>query len=232
MTEISPVFNLTGDFDHPLAASVKKAFDDALDNKHKLNEFIASMEGMSGQIYRKFVNNLIANVENCRYLETGSLKGSTSCAAMFRNKLKVKCIENWHWNYRDQFINNTNAVRTDSINFELIEKDFRSVDYRDIGKFNVYMFDGPHSARDQYDGVFLAQPALDDVHILIVDDWNWHDVQKGTWSAIKFLENKVVASLEILTTTDGSYPKIADHYSDWHNGYFVAVIEKSQRAII
>lgn len=227
MTEtIEPVFKFNGDFSHPYAVKVKTALEDALADKHKLSKFIQDMEGMSGQVYRKFINNLISSIDDARYLEVGSLKGSTSCSAMYNNKVKISCIENWHWNYRELFLENTSKVVNENIDFQLIEKDFRHVDYSNIGKYNVYMFDGPHSARDQYDGVFYAQSALDETHILIVDDWNWPDVQKGTWSALKFLNHEVIATLDVFTTTDGSYPKIADHFSDWHNGYFVAVIRK------
>jgi hypothetical protein len=208
-------------------ARIKKALDDALNDIHKLSNDVMAMEGMSGKIYRKFINNLIASTPNARYLETGSLKGSTACAAMYKNKVGVTCIDNWHWpEHRPDFFKNTSSVMTDDINFNVIEKDFRAVDYSNIGKFNVYMFDGPHSEDDQYDGVVIAQPALDDTYILIVDDWNWMEVQDGTWEALRNLEHGLVSKLEIRTTDDFTYPKIADHFSDWHNGYLIAVIEK------
>lgn len=225
-SQIEPSFNFSGDFSHPLALKIKTSLDDALNDKHKLSSFVLDMEGMSGRIYRKFINNFIGSLDDARYLEVGSLKGSTSCAAMYNNTLQISCIENWHWDHRAQFAENTQAVIDDKIKFQLIEKDFRSVDYNSIGLYNVYMFDGPHTARDQYDGIYYAQSALDQTHVIIIDDWNWHDVQKGTWSAIKFLEHKIIASIDVFTTKDGSYPAVADHYSDWHNGYFIAVLEK------
>jgi hypothetical protein len=225
-TQVEPTFNFSGDFSHPIALKLKNALNDALNDKHKLSSFILDMEGMSGKIYRKFINNFIGSLDDARYLEVGSLKGSTSCSAMYNNTVQISCIENWHWDYRKQFSENTQSVINEEIKFQLIEKDFRSVDYNSIGKYNVYMFDGPHTSKDQYDGVYCAQPALDQTYVLIVDDWNWHEVQKGTWSAIEHLEHKVISYIDIFTTKDGSYPSIADHYSDWHNGYFIAVLEK------
>ena len=186
-----------------------------------------AIEGMSGQIYRKFINNLIRVTPDSRYLEVGSLKGSTACAAMYNNTLDITCIDNWHWpEHRPDFFKNTESVITDNINFTVIEKDFREVDYSTIGKFNIYMFDGPHGEQDQYDGVIMAQAALDDNYILIVDDWNWLEVQNGTWEALRQLDHGLVSKLEIRTTDDYSYPAVADHFSDWHNGYLVAVIAK------
>jgi hypothetical protein len=205
---------------------IKQALDDTLAGKHKLSNEIAEIEGMSGQLYRRLINNLVAATPDARYLETGSLKGSTACSAMYKNKVTATCIENFHWDYRELFYKNTKSVLTDDIKFRHIENDFRAVDYENIGKYNIYMFDGPHEHHDQYDGVQIAQPALDDSYILIVDDWNWANVQNGTWDALRDLGYNLISKLEIKTTDDNTYPKIADHFSDWHNGYLIAAIEK------
>lgn len=218
------VVKIEGDFATPMATIMKQAYDDAVDDKFKISEAVLSMAGMSGRTYRKFINNLVENMPDPRYLETGSLKGSTVCSAMYGNQTKVTCIESWHWDYRKEFKENTDSVRTDQIDFNFIESDFRGVDYHNIGKYNIYMFDGPHSARDQYDGVFLAQPALDDRHILIVDDWNWNEVQHGTWSAIKYLGLKVQSKIEVFTLNHSA--ENGNEKGNWHNGYLIAAIEK------
>jgi len=53
-------------------------------------------------------------------------------------------------------------VRSPTVDFRFIESDFRAVDYSAIGRFNVYLFDGPHQEQDQYDGIMVARTALDD----------------------------------------------------------------------
>lgn len=218
------VFKSEGDFASPLGVVLKKAYDDAINDNFKISDAVLAMPGMSGKMYRKVINNLVEAVPNPRYLETGSLKGSTVCSAMYGNKVKVACIESWHWDWRDEFKKNTDSVRTDDVDFNFIESDFRGVDYTKIGKYNIYMFDGPHSARDQYDGVFIAQPALDDSYILIIDDWNWDEVRHGTWSAIKFLGLTVSSMIEVLTLNHSA--ENGNEQGDWHNGYLMAVIEK------
>jgi len=205
---------------------IKQALDYTLTGKNVLSENISSIEGMSGQLYRRLINTLVSLTPDARYLETGSLKGSTICSAMYNNKVTATCIENFHWDYRDLFYKNTQSVLTDDIQFRHIDSDFRAIDYNNIGKYNIYMFDGSHSERDQYDGVVMTQDALDNEYILIVDDWNWADVQNGTWDALRDLDAELLSKLEIKTTDDYSYPKIADHFSDWHNGYLIAVIKK------
>ncbi len=72
-----------------------------------------------------------------------------------------------------------------------MESDFRAVDFGSLGRFNVYLFDGPHTDKDQHDGVILALPALDDQFVLIVDDWNWQPVRDGTMSAIRAADLRV-----------------------------------------
>jgi hypothetical protein len=213
-----------GDFNKELSSLVDKALTSAENNDHKLNDLILNMEGMSGKHYRKFINNLIGMIDNPRYLEIGSLKGSTACSAMFQNKTKVQCIDNWHWNWKLEFEKNTSKVVNDDVDFNFLQSDFRSVDYSTIGKFNVYMYDGPHSARDQYDGIVNVQSALDDYFILIVDDWNWDDVKNGTMNAIKFLDLKIESQIEVITHNYSG--ENGNENSLWHNGYYIATLKK------
>jgi hypothetical protein len=109
-----------------------------------------------------------------------------------------------------------------------MECDFRSVDYGSIGKFNIYLFDGPHGEADQYDGIVIAQPALTETFFLIVDDWNWRTVRVGTLRALAASRCQLECSIEVRTSLDGSTPSLYGKQSDWHNGYFIAVVRKAR----
>jgi hypothetical protein len=113
-------------------------------------------------------------------------------------------------------------VLTSNIEFDFIEQDFRAVDYNRIGPFNIYFFDGPHAEKDQYDGVMIAQPALAGPFILIVDDRNWRRVRIGTFRALADARCRLQAAIEIRTARDPGLDG-----SDWHNGYFIGVINKT-----
>ena len=219
---------LVGDFSSPLADKLQKATVAALELDHKLPDSVRLMSGMSGKKYRYLINNLISFITDARYLEVGSWKGSTACAAMHGNKCKVTCIDNWshHGTDNRDFFNNTKESLSDDVDFTVIEKDFREVDYSSLGKYNVYFFDGPHEEKDQYDGVALAQDALDHEYILIVDDYNFDRVRKGTQNAIKDLNLKVSAEVTVLTSIDDDVPTVHHEKSEWHNGYYIAVIKK------
>ena len=219
---------LVGDFSSPLADKLQKATVAALELDHKLPDSVRLMSGMSGKKYRYLINNLISFITDARYLEVGSWKGSTACAAMHGNKCKVTCIDNWshHGTDNRDFFNNTKESLSNDVDFTVIEKDFREVDYTSLGKYNVYFFDGPHEEKDQYDGVALAQDALDHEYILIVDDYNFDRVRKGTQNAIKDLNLKVSAEVTVLTSIDDDVPTVHHEKSEWHNGYYIAVIKK------
>lgn len=213
-----------------LSKNLNAAFFSALELNHSLPDWIIEMDGMSGKKYRYFINNLINLIPKPRYLEVGTWAGSTSCAAMHGNELQVICIDNWsQWKGpKDIFFKHVEQVITPSINFEFIEADFRSVNWEDLNfNANVYLFDGPHTEQDQFDGISMALPSLAEEFILIVDDYNWIDVQNGTQRALNEFGLSAQFSIEVLTTLDNRHPKFHQRQnSDWHNGYYIAAISK------
>jgi len=223
---------LTGNFNKNIyGKALKHSLRKALEINHKLPKELLSMQGMSGKKYRSFINSLIEYLPDPRYLEIGSWKGSTACAAIYGNKISAMCIDNWSEfsGTREIFFDNVRRYLNSSISFGFIEGDFRKIDYSALNKFNVFLFDGPHLEIDHYDGIIMPQAALDDEYIIIVDDYNWPDVRNGTSKAIANLNVTIECSIEVRTTHDNSHPKPSpreDGISDWHNGYFIASVNK------
>ena len=213
--------------------ALKFCFARAASKPSRLPAKISTIRGMSGQKYRSFINQLLASIADPRYLEIGSWAGSTAAAALYENRAHAVCIDNWSQfgGPRAEFFVNMNKVLTADIKFKFIEKDFRAVNYAQLGKFNVYVFDGPHTEDDQYDGVVLTQAALDTRYFLIVDDWNWMKVRIGTLRALRDLKCTIEYAIELRTTLDNTHPKVASEKSDWHNGYFISVIEKRKEKV-
>jgi hypothetical protein len=73
---------------------IKVFFENAENGISKINEDIKQIDGMSGIKTRHFYNNLLS-LDDSRYLEIGTWKGSSVCSAMFGNTQKVLCIDNW-----------------------------------------------------------------------------------------------------------------------------------------
>ncbi|MEM7427824.1 MAG: class I SAM-dependent methyltransferase [Pseudomonadota bacterium] len=217
-------------FDCAEVTALKSAFEFANEGRSDLPGEVLNMPGMSGQRYRSLINRLVKTTHDAAYLEVGSWKGSTACAAMTGNAARVMCIDNWSLfgGPRDEFFANIERWRTPEVRFDFIETDFRDVDYAAHGQFNIYFFDGPHSLLETYEGIVGAQDALTKVHTLIIDDWNWPQVRHGTYRALEDLEIEILARLVIHTTADGTHPPVAREKSDWHNGYFIAVCRKAE----
>jgi hypothetical protein len=89
------------------------------------------------------------------------------------------------------------------------------------------MFDGPHFEQDQYDGIDLVKDALDDKYILIVDDYNWDFIRRGTEQALEHVGHKVIAKIEVSTMLTSGHPVVSHQYSDWHDGYLIALVSKT-----
>ena len=119
-------------------------------------------------------------------------------------------IDNWSefGGPRDEFMANTANITS---RLRVIEEDFRSVDYASLGKFNVYLFDGPHAEEDHRDGIVCALPALAERLLLIVDDWNWLDIRLGTMRGLISSQLKIEAAIEIRTTMDDTHPRYTEH---------------------
>lgn len=224
--------NFFGDKSDPLSKKIKIAFEKALSGRSNLNEEILKMQGLSGRKFRVMMNNLIKEFKIPKYLEIGSWLGSTACSVCFNNKLKITCIDNWSQNFSPKlkpkkvFKTNIKKYITKEIEFKIIEKDFRKVNYKTIKDINIYLYDGGHHYKDHFDSLKLVLPALSKKFILIVDDWNWDQVRKGTIDAINEEKLKIVSNLEIRTTLDGSSSLITGERSDWHQGCAFLVLKK------
>jgi len=210
-----------------LQLHVEKAFDMAERSESKITEGILKIDGMSGKKTRHFYNNLL-NKDDARYLEIGTYKGSSVCAAMCGNKAKVICIDNWsEFNGPEyEFLTNFNTYKGEN-DALFIEHDCYTVDISSFPKFNIYMYDGSHTMESHFKALVHYYDCLDDMFVFIVDDWNWKDVRDGTRESFKHLNLSVLYEREIRTTSDDSHPVWgSEKQQEWHNGIFVAILQK------
>ena len=217
---------LTEEAAHPLVQIADAAFQSALAVEPDPRHPILAVPGMSGRRYRLFLNTLLHRLPDASYLEIGTYKGATLCAAIYGNQVRAVAIDDWSQfgGPRQQCLANVARLKPPSAEVTLLERDFRSVDYAALGHFDVYMFDGPHGHADQIDGIVLAAPALKPCCVLVVDDWNWRRVREGTRIGLQRIGRRSLWSAEVRTTLDESHPAVHGAASDWHNGYLIAVL--------
>jgi hypothetical protein len=212
-----------------LSEAVRTAFQDAMAMRGRLDDESFKVHGFSGKKFRLFINNLMHDVPDARYLEIGLYHGASFCAAIAKNRLTALGIDNWteFGGKRAHFDANLEKFRTDGANIRILEQDFRKVDYAGAGKFNILFYDGSHTEKDQYDGVMFPQPAMEDTHIMIIDDWNWEKVRNGTFRALADAKLNIDYSIEVRTTFNNeTLPLVNGSNSEWHNGCIVAVLSR------
>ena len=205
---------------------IDTSFYNAENNISKITSDIISMQGMSGTKTRHFYNNLL-NTDDSRYLEIGTWKGSSVCSAMYGNKAKVVCIDNWSefGGPKDDFLINFEKFKGEN-EATFIENDCYNVDVSVLPKFNIYMYDGNHTNESHYKALLHYYDCLDDIFIFIVDDWNWKDVRDGTIKSIEKLHLKILYQKEIRLTWDNSVTPEPELSKTWWNGIYVAILQK------
>ena len=215
---------------HKLIAPINSAFEDAMGLRGRLRNEAYHVHGFSGRKFRLLLNNLLHDIDDARYLEIGLFHGASFCSAVSNNRhIKALGVDNWSefGGKREHFDKNLASFAPVDADIKIIEADFRSVDYQAAGPFNILFYDGSHTEQDQYDGVAIPQPSLDAQFILIIDDWNWSRVRKGTYDALKALHVTIDYQIEVRTTfNDESLPVIHGGGSEWHNGCLIAAASK------
>jgi hypothetical protein len=216
----------------PLPRTIRAAFEDTLGDRGRMDERAYHVDGFSGRRHRLFLNNLIAAVEQPRYLEIGIFRGATFCAAVSNNKVHATGVDNWveFGGKASEFYLNLAALKGPEASVNIIEQDFRTVNYAALGPFNVGFYDGPHTERDQYDGARIVIEAMTANSILLVDDWNWEQVRRGTMNAIRDSGAQIDFAIEVRTSFDNTVPAHAYGRSDWNNGLFAAAVSRRARA--
>ena len=226
------IIKIIGNREDPFFKKILDSFEVAMSKEYEFCNNIRNMEGLSGRKFRVLLNYLIRNFHKPKYLEIGSWLGSTACSACYNNNLEIVCIDNWSQNFnpnlnpKKTFEKNIKKYISKQSTLKIIEEDFKKIDFKSLNNIDIYLYDGSHHYIDHFDSIKLVLPSLSKKFILIVDDWNWVQVRKGTLDAIKSKNLEIISKLEIKTTTDDSSSLITGKNSDWHQGVAFFVIEK------
>ena len=119
---------------------IENAFKNAENNISKITSDILSIDGMSGTKTRHFYNNLLS-MEDARYLEIGTWKGSSLCSAMYDNQAKIVCVDNWSefGGPKTEFYINLEKYKGNN-NVIVLDQDCYSIDVSTMPKFNIYLY--------------------------------------------------------------------------------------------
>lgn len=196
-------------------------------NKSKLTNEILSLEGMTGIKTRHFYNNLL----NCNflknYLEVGSWKGSSFVSAMYENSIHGYSVDNWsEFGGPKQEFHNVLEKYLNSENYTVLDEDCFELSVNKLNKIDVYLYDGNHSYESQKKAITHFAPILSNKFILVVDDYNWHDVQNGTKDGLKESEIEVLWDHSIIYNDNNQHTEKETAQKEFWNGMYVAVCAK------
>lgn len=192
-----------------------------------LPDEILQYVGMSGDRTRRFYNSVCSR-PNTDYLEVGTWYGSSSISAMYGNSVNATFVDNW-----SQFGGNKEHLVTALEKYKgvgsyiLIESDSWTVNHQDIGLFDVYLYDGGHTYDDHYRGISHYIRHLKDNSIVMIDDWNWEDVRRGTLDAFRDLKIDIVDKREIITDVKDFNVNYRSN-APWWNGIGIFVLGTNQ----
>lgn len=207
--------------------SLQHSIGYSLEEKSTLTPELLAMHGMSGKMFRHFLNRM-GSFPHMSYLEVGTHTGSTVNAFMKHNRNKVTVIDMWKEDKVYETFKNTSASHIGDNELSIIKSNCWDVDPYSIGTFRIFFYDGDHSYRSQYRALIHFYPCMEKRFVFVIDDWNLLDVRKGTFDSIRDLNYKVIYQFEQRTTNNDDYAPmhLSFQYGDWHNGVGILLVEK------
>lgn len=245
----SALNNLTA-ADQPENKQIVFVDEDSLEQHYyntRLESSILAMHGMSGMMYRNFINNLMSSPDVQSYLEVGCWTGSTAISALYNNSHVQKhwLIDNWsewgndgeterqfhkNWN---SFIKDRPPVVIDKDCFDVVPSD------HGISGVDVYFCDGGNDGGDDrnvYRALTHFYESMSDQFVFIVDDWFSNTpnpngdcgsrLRKQTLNAINDLNLKVLFHIGMPQNNNTMSIDGRGNKYGWWNGCGILVLSK------
>ena len=171
---------------------IKEAIEKALRRESKLTPLALSVPALSSLNIRHLMNNLGAI--STRYLEHGVHKGGLFCSTICANPNleNITAVDSWASDEANgdkaepQFHENACMLKPVQTFFSTVKNNSFDVDPLLIaGPVDLYLFDADHSEDSQCRALTHFLPAMDDEFVFCVDDWDFPEVEAGTWRGIK-----------------------------------------------
>lgn len=173
----------------------------AEDSISRLPSEVLKLRGATSLKIRHLLNNVCRDPAT-RYLEIGLWKGATFGAAIYSNpgyfvgidrfdtrlgpKRTIKDAERHLWDIVERFgSGHSKIICADCFDMELDV-------LRQWGPFNVYFYDGLHSAKAQAMSLTRFATLFDNELVYMVDDWNMENVRAGTQEGLSNIDYDVV----------------------------------------
>lgn len=226
---------------------IESSIEKAERGESQISLFNLAIDGMSSPKIRHFINNL-CNIPEARYLEIGVYKGANFCSAIYNNKIKACCIDNWiqfsnncviHSDRSDQtgktedvFYKNVHrccdaekAICFKDSEISIIKGDCFSphvIKEASYMKYNIYFYDGDHNGDSHARMIRDYYHTLDDVFVLIIDDWDFPTQQTLVVNTLAALNIKICKRWDM----PGFHNNIKLQMENWWEGLGILLCMK------
>jgi len=218
-----------------LVSRVENALNKSLTGDSKLTDHTKNIKGLTSVKVKNFLN-ILCEMEECRYLEIGAYQGATFSAALDGNNITAFAIDNFSgegthpmrkiedwgeddYDVKTQFFENIRKVSSQST-IKVFDEDIQAFDVGKIDRtINILFYDGGHSEKEHYNVINKFLPILNNIFILIIDDWNWIQVKEGTTKGISDNNLQVLLKKEIITS--------GEDFNDYWNGLGIFVLRQA-----
>lgn len=163
-------------------------------------KLVNDVEGMISGRVQTLLNRCVAALPAAEsYLEIGCWQGASLISALLGNtKATALACDNFAQftdaNPRDKFKANTARYAARLPKFTFHEGDCFELPKKPLfpKPVGIYFYDGDHSEENQMRAFTEFHTVLATNVVVIVDDWNWDYVRRGTWKGIDIVRPKNV----------------------------------------
>ena len=225
--------------EHILNSQVESSLSLAINSYRSLSETSIGMNGMSGYKYRYFINNVMKQLVNPRYLEVGVMEGSSLCSAI-DGVYGVEALGIDRYSSSGSSLQvaevNVQSVITSTSSVVILDKEFLSVNFAGRGPFNVYLYDCGRGQGGYESSLVHAGSALADDLLFIVGDWDHaygggdSELNAGIRASIAQAGYNIAYHVDVQTGgfyEDLGIPSSEVESTAWQNGYGIFVLTRS-----
>lgn len=185
-------------------------------------EIINGIHGQTTSETRQFLNALCRGGQN--YLEIGTYHGASLLTAAYHNSGQFIGMDNFSifpegGRCKEDLLHNIETHGTGNVRF-LEMDEAEAIYYIDREFVDVFFYDGHHGAENTTDAIIRYLPALKDVAVLLVDDYDWGPPCIGVHHALREFPRmgwRVAKSWEHTCHV----PPVNSH-----NGLYIGVLER------
>lgn len=200
------------------------AFSDALSAKSTLPRDFLQHNGVSGRLYRAFINNYFKLMPGYRYLELGAHDGTAFLAALWQNELEALAVDDWRGKEesRRMFMNNLMCINAPDSRFGMLDKALGDLFPQALGpRSALFCFRSCQASPELLDDILSSTPELP--ALLVVDSWNFEPRRESWRDAIDKSKFEAAVAIDLRTSLD-DIQYIDAEATRWSNGYLIALL--------